>query len=62
MKNGKIIGVSQDKNRKQVLLLAAICAIAIKIPSYFIYQKELKDLRDMKIKILVIILFTLQLY
>lgn len=47
MRNGEIIGVSQDRNREQVSLLAAIYAVAIKIPPYFIYQEELGDLRDM---------------
>lgn len=45
MRSGKIIKVSQDRNRELVLLLGAICAIAIKIPPVFIYQGELGDLK-----------------
>lgn len=48
MRNREIIGVSQDRNREQVLLLAAICTIAVKIPPCFIYQEELGDLRDIQ--------------
>lgn len=45
MRSGKIIKVSQDGNRELVLLLGAICAIAIKILSVFIYQGELGDFK-----------------
>lgn len=37
MRSGKIIGVNQDGNREWVFLLATIYAVAIKIPSCFIY-------------------------
>ena len=37
MRNGEIIGASQNGNREWVLLLAIICAVAMKISSYLIY-------------------------
>lgn len=46
MRSGEIIGVSQDGNREWISLLAAICAIVIKIPLILIYQGESRDLRD----------------
>ncbi len=46
IKSGEIIRTSQDKNREQVLLLAIVCAIAMKIPLILIYHKESGDLRD----------------
>lgn len=50
MRNRKIIRTSQDKNREYILLLAAICAIAIKIPSYFNYYGKSEDLNDMQVE------------
>ena len=44
MKSGKIIGTSQDGNREWILLLIAVCAVAIKILLIFIYQRDFKDL------------------
>ena len=44
MRSGEIIGASQDGNREWVLLLAAICAVAMKIPR-LIYQGNPGDLR-----------------
>ena len=46
MRSGEIIGASQDGNREWVSLLAAVCAVAIKIPPVLIYQGESGDLRD----------------
>ena len=46
MRSGEIIGASQDRNREWVSLLAAICAVAMKIPPCLIYQGESEDLRD----------------
>ena len=37
MRSGEIIRVNQDGNREWVSLLAAICAIAMKIPPVLIY-------------------------
>lgn len=37
MKSREIIETNQDKNKKYVLLLAAICVVAMKIPSCFMY-------------------------
>lgn len=37
---------SQDGNKEWVLLLAAICAVAMKILPVLIYQRESGDLRD----------------
>lgn len=44
MKNKEIIKASQDKNRKWILLLAAIYMIIIKILFVFIYQKNFRDI------------------
>lgn len=44
IKSRKIIKTSQDKNRKLILLLAANCAITIKISTILIYQREFRDL------------------
>ena len=46
MRSREIIGVSQDRNREWVSLLAAICVIAMKIPPVLIYQGVSGDLRD----------------
>ena len=45
MKSGKIIKASQERNKKCVSLLAAICAIAMKIPPVLIYPKRVKRLK-----------------
>lgn len=46
MRSEEIIGISQDGNKEWILLLIAIYVIIIKILFYFIYWKELGDLRD----------------
>lgn len=46
MRSGKIIGLSQDWNRKCVSLLTVVYAIEIKISPVFLYQRESGDLRD----------------
>ena len=46
MRSGEIIGASQDRNREWVLLLAAVCAVAMKIPPVLIYQGESGDLQN----------------
>ncbi len=46
MRSGEIIGTRQDENKEWVSLLAAVCAVAMKIPPIFIYQGESEDLRD----------------
>ena len=45
MRSGEIIEAGQDGNRELVLLLAAICMLAMKIPRHT-YQGESEDLRD----------------
>lgn len=50
MGNRKIIKASQDRIREWVSLLAAVCAVKIKIPPVFIYQEESGDLKDSLIK------------
>lgn len=44
LRNGEIIGASQDGNREWVSLLAAICAVADVIPPALIYQGECGNL------------------
>ena len=44
MKIGEIIRANQDRNREWVLLLAIVCAVAMKIPPVLIYQGKSKDL------------------
>lgn len=44
LRNGEIIGASQDGNREWVSLLAAICAVADVIPQALIYQGECGNL------------------
>lgn len=46
MKSKEIIRVSQDKNKEQMSLLAAICAVAMKISLILIYQGECGNLQD----------------
>ena len=46
MRSGEIIGASQNGNKEWVLLLAAIYAIAIKIPPVLIYQGGSGDLQN----------------
>lgn len=46
MRSRKIIETSQDETREWILLLAAIYIVTMKILPIFIYQGELKDLRD----------------
>lgn len=46
MKNREIIEASHNENREWILLLATICVISIKMPSYFIYQKKSRNLKD----------------
>lgn len=58
----EIIGVSQDSNKKWVLLLATLCAILAIIPLALIYQEKLSDLKIYELIILVKIWCILLLY
>ena len=46
MRSRKIIGASYNGNREWVLLLAAVCAVTIKILPVLIYQGQSGDLQD----------------
>lgn len=57
----EIIKASQDENRELVSLLAAICAIVIKIQPMLIYEGESRDLQNCWGEDVVMTLFFLQL-
>lgn len=47
LKNCEIINISQDGNKKLMILLAAIYAVAFTITLVLIYQRELGNLRNL---------------
>lgn len=52
MRSGDIIKVSWEENGEWILLLAAICMLKMKITLVFIYQKELRDLKDSWVEVI----------